>query len=84
MTDGRYKLIWKDSGSGADEGVGLWANTNIEISDGIDTNAFTSISNYDTITGTPDILHSDYATLYTLIPITKKYQLDSLSRNGYG
>ena len=75
VIDGKYEPIWRDFDSGANDDVGLWANTNIGVPQGIDANAFTSLGNHNTPTGTPSILDSDHAKHYTLIPIDKTYPL---------
>ena len=67
LTTGTYELIWKDNGSGAKKDVGLWSNTELGSTYGLFSNTFTSVRSHSTLSGSPKLLHGDYAKLYSLI-----------------
>ena len=60
-------MIWKDKGSGADEDVAFWANTNIDSNRGIDAMTFAAYTKYSRPSGQPDLLDSAVAKERTLL-----------------
>ena len=67
FNSGTYDLIWKDRGSGADDNVALWANTNIESDLGIDALTFSAFTSYSDLAGKPNLLKSTVAKHRSLL-----------------
>ena len=51
-----YDFVWSDRGSGANQDVSIFSNTNIDSAYGRSANTFRAVPNYSTISGQPNLL----------------------------